>query len=839
MSHPHIVSLTACTDAALAGGKAVGLHRLIREGFPVPSGVCLTTAAYRDRLQAIGFDAARRWQQALAATESDRDRLLSDCRQVILSSTIDDSILRALGNEPARWAVRSSATDEDAADATFAGLYVTSLNVSADGVAAAILDCWASIWTAAVVAYHGRLRRLQPPAMAVILQPMLVPQAAGVAWSRHPVTDRSDVVVINAVQGLAEPLVSGQAIPDQFVVQTGGAAQIVERSPADAARSRAVLADAEAVLLAEQTRAIERKFGYPVDIEWALADGALWFLQARAVLSRPAGATLTESVCVWSRANFKETLPEVPSPLGLSFLHEFMERAILTHYRTLGCCVPHGVSVVRVIRGRPYINVSLFQHFMAQLGGDPDSITDQMGGKPHPLPVRPKRLAWWRLLRAGLWMEWQIRRAAGFAPDWFAEMKRMADESLRPDLRDLTPAQLFARLDRLGERLYAGDLTFATVGGVSQGLYLMHALLERRLGREWRALMNASVQGESHAISARQIQWLMELAQDAAQEPQARSFLLADPWRPESFRAALACTRFLARFDEYLAEYGHRGVGESDIMAPRFAEMLEYPLGIVREYVRSPPARSVAEMTQAREEARADALRRIRAAFGWRVHEWLFFRWGHRRLARYFALREANRHALMHFSTATRRMGLLLAGQLTAQGLLAAPDDCFFLTSDELRELAQGAKRDWLALVRARRTERARHETMTVPDTVIGTAGLEAAAGSSGPVLTGMAISAGVVEGPVRVLRTPADRSKVRTGDILIVSVIDPGLAPLFGMIGGLVGEMGGTLSHGAIIAREYGLPTIANVPGVTRGLNDGERVRLDASRGEISRLDL
>jgi rifampicin phosphotransferase len=142
MSHPHIVPLTACADPALAGGKAVGLHRLIRDGFPVPSGFCLTTTAYRDTLQAIGFDAARRWRQALAATGVDRDRLLSDCRRPILSCTIDRSILHTIGNEPARWAVRSSATDEDAADATFAGLYATSLNVPADGITAAILHCW-------------------------------------------------------------------------------------------------------------------------------------------------------------------------------------------------------------------------------------------------------------------------------------------------------------------------------------------------------------------------------------------------------------------------------------------------------------------------------------------------------------------------------------------------------------------------------------------------------------------------------------------------------------------------------------------------------------------------
>ena len=845
MSHPHVIPLAECTNLSLVGGKAVGLQRLIREGFRVPSGFCLTTAAYHDALREAGFDAPRRWQQALAAMGVDRDRLLSECRQAILSITIASSMLHALRNEltrqdAARWAVRSSATDEDADDATFAGIYTTVLDVPVDRLATAILDCWASIWTAAGVAYHERTWRREGPAMAVVLQPMLAPQAAGVAYSRHPVTGRSDVVVINAVQGLAEPLVSGQAIPDQVIVQTGGAPHIVERHLADTGRARPALSDSDALRLAEQTRAIERKLGHPVDIEWALADGTLWFLQARAIPPMRSTAVLTEPMCIWSRANFKETMPDLPSPLGLSFLQEFMDRAIVRHYRTLGCTMPPGLSSVRVIRGRPYINASLFQFFMAQLGGDPDSIADQMGGQFHPLPVRPPRLPLWRLLPAGLWMEWQMRRAALVAPRWFADIKRMAGEYMLESTRALPPEELLVRLDRLGRQLYERDLTFPTVGGVSQGLYVLRLLLERRLGREGHVLLSASLQGRSQAISAQQIFRLMELAETAGQASSARTFLLADPWDPSPFRARLAGTTFLRGFDEYLADYGHRAVGESDMMSPRFAEMPDYLLGVIRAHLQQPPAKTVSALRREQDAVRAAALHRIRAAFGWRMHEWWFFSWCHKRLARYLALREANRHALMHFATASRRLLLLLGQHGAASGRFAAPDDIFFLTSDEIREFVRDGGRDWKAAAAARRAERDRNAQLEAPDTIIGTAPSEAHPESDGTpgTLTGLPISPGCVEGPARLVRSPDDRARVRPGDILIVPVIDPGMAPLFGLAAGVVAEMGGTLSHGAIIVREYGLPALVNVPGAMRRLTDGERVSLDASRGEVRRLE-
>lgn len=188
-----------------------------------------------------------------------------------------------------------------------------------------------------------------------------------------------------------------------------------------------------------------------------------------------------------------------------------------------------------------------------------------------------------------------------------------------------------------------GDLTFAIFDSVSQGFYVMKLLLERRLRSAWRPLLNQALQGVGTVISANQIIRLAMLAEAAGRVPVVRNFLPADPWMPEPFRVELVGTRFLQAFDAFLGEYGHRAVGESDVMSPRFAEALEYVLGVIRGHLMVPPGRLADEIRRGQESARQEVLRRLRAGLGWRWHEWVVFTWWHRRLCRYLELREANR----------------------------------------------------------------------------------------------------------------------------------------------------------------------------------------------------
>jgi pyruvate,water dikinase len=197
----------------------------------------------------------------------------------------------------------------------------------------------------------------------------------------------------------------------------------------------------------------------------------------------------------------------------------------------------------------------------------------------------------------------------------------------------------------------------------------------------------------------------------------------------------------------------------------------------------------------------------------------------------------------MYYSTAVRHLLLRLGERLVERGTMTDREDVFFLTIEESAELARDPGRDWRGLVKARRAERSRNETVQVPDTILNWADIEdecvPATGATGKdMLRGIAVSAGRISGPARIVRSTADWTGVQVGDILIVPVIDPGMAPLFGLAAGLVAEMGGTLSHGAIMAREYGRPVLVNVPYATSLLQEGEPVEIDSSTGMVRRLN-
>lgn len=867
MTQPLVLRLEHCADIALAGGKAVGLARLFANGFHVPPGICVTTAAYDGGLRATGLEPHGAWQSAIRATGGERERILADYRAAILGEPVPDQLFELLRtaladlHQPAeqRWAVRSSATNEDAGARSFAGLYRTELGVALEAVPQSILSCWASLWEKRFLEYHLRGDEIRMPLMAVVIQPVVAARAAGVAYSIHPVTGRSNHVVVNAVPGLAAALVEGTVVPDQYVVRCDGdsdrvsilhrtiakkdrvirlgGAGVRQESLAQEAGNRSSITDDDLVALARLAKLAERKLQHPVDLEWAIDDRDIWLLQARAVTVVPHSAALTNDDCEWSRTNFKETMPELPSPLGLSFLEKVMESFILEPYRKLGCKIPPGVSSARIVRGRPYINVTLMHSLVVQLGGDPSILAEQMGGQPLADPPSVERLDVWTLLRAGLSLMWHIGQTRRRAPGWFAAMQQMAVDHGQAHVKDLSFDDVKARLADISQQLDLHELTFGIAGGVTQCLQVLGFLLPRWLGDGWRGLLNGALQGQAQAISALQIIRLAELVEGARSEPRAYEALLAESWEPAAFRERLQGTDFLKRFDRYLDDYGHRGIGESDIMSPRFADQPELILDTLRVQLRMPTSQSPAQIVARQDAMRAEAVREIRRRFGWRLHRWAIFSWWHRRLCRYFALREANRHHLMYYARAGRNLLLRAGSLLTERGVIDEAHDIFFIRLDEQEELLNDSRRDWRSIVRARKDERARNAAVSVSDTIrAGDAGTGSVTDPSmdDGVLRGLPISAGTASGPVRLVRTMADWSRVTAGDILVAPVIDPGMAPLFGVAEGLIAEMGGTLSHGAIIAREYGLPTIANVPHATSLLKDGQQVELRADQGAV-----
>ena len=283
----------------------------------------------------------------------------------------------------------------------------------------------------------------------------------------------------------------------------------------------------------------------------------------------------------------------------------------------------------------------------------------------------------------------------------------MADGQGGAPTDSCSPIELLSRLDQLGERLSCCDLTFAIVAGVSQGFSALQRLLERRTG-DRRPLLNRALQGLGTVISGQQIVRLAECADIVREDLIASQFFHADPWESTLFRTKLAGTRFLHAFDDYLAEYGHRAVAESDVMSPRFFEVPGEVLDVVRAHVKG--ASPMRDIRGRQSEAQEHALDRMRSAFRWRYHEWACARWWHARLSRFLALREANRHHLMYYicrATASSMMGR----HFTSDGVLNQPDDIFFLVHDDIKQMVSGDSQNWKAVVASRRAERLRNTT--------------------------------------------------------------------------------------------------------------------------------
>ena len=254
MDRSLLLPLASCTQSSLVGGKALGLARLITGGFPVPSGFCVTTEAYDHALRAQGFSPAEQWQAALRSSGIERQGILSHCRTIIQNYDINELTAQIIEEarrldlpSPVLWAVRSSATNEDGNHASFAGVYRTRLGIALEEISSAVKDLWLSIWDERVLNYHVASGLSgPPPAMAVVIQPLVEAQSAGVAYSVHPLTGRTTQVMINAVAGLAAALVDGHATPDQYVVE------IAENSQPIRISERTIASQTQALRMTDQ-----------------------------------------------------------------------------------------------------------------------------------------------------------------------------------------------------------------------------------------------------------------------------------------------------------------------------------------------------------------------------------------------------------------------------------------------------------------------------------------------------------------------------------------------------------------------------------------------------------
>jgi pyruvate,water dikinase len=859
----------------LVGGKAANLGVLTRAGLPVPAGLCVTTEAYRRVTEGAGLEAVL---DALAARLdlATLNALATRARALVLAAPVPDDIAQAVRRSVrGPVAVRSSATAEDLPDASFAGQQDTYLNVvGADAVLDAVRRCWASLWTDRAVAYRAA-NRIDHRAvrLAVVIQDMVQSQVAGVMFTTNPVTGRRHEAVIDASPGLGESVVSGAVNPDHFVVDTA-TGRITERRLGDKLTSirslpgggteRVPTALAGACVTDDQVRAlaalgarVEALYGSPQDTEWAIdAGGTLWLTQARPITTLyPIPEPTADGLRVYFCFSLAQGLYRPLTPMGLSAFRVVSSsaadlfgapvadrRAGARQFNEAGGRIVLDVTgVVRSRMGRATVP-RIFDVMEARSAKVLRGLFDD----PRLSVIQRSR---WSVLRriARVCFRYRIPPRAVHALIGPEAARRRAEQvgvDLRRRLALPAGATAIQRLDHI-EQVLATELIplLPTIAPGAVPGFLMLALASWLLGDRARpGEVQSVLRGLPHNVTTEMDLALWEVANRIRTDPAAAELMRTAPAAELAgrFHAGTLPPVAAEALAGFLARYGERAVAEIDLGLPRWSEDPAHVLGVIANYLRLDDPALAPDALFARGAAEAEqtieALGRRAGGLRGRV-----VRFALRRARSLAGLRELPKYYMVTALAAVRAQLAAVGAELASRGRLAAAHDIFFLTLAEVRTSvgpASPERIDLRALVTRRREAYDRELRRRHVPRVLLSDGTEpeAVATAGAPAegaLTGTPASAGTVTGIARVVLDPVG-AHLEPGEIVVCPSTDPGWTPLFLTAGGLVMEMGGANSHGAVVAREYGIPAVVGVARATERLVTGQRITVDGTAGAI-----
>ncbi|MBK9754032.1 MAG: pyruvate, water dikinase [Nannocystis sp.] len=773
-------------DVAAAGGKARGLARLLRAGLRVPAGVVLLAPD-------AGDPALRSW-------------------------------LRAEG-EPTV-AVRSSGREEDGVISSFAGQYESVLGVAGESaIASAIAHCLASATGARALHYAA-----QTGALAVVVQRMVAPRVAGVLFTvdpdRDPGSVEAELVIVEAVAGLGDALVAGTVTPDRYQLGRDGQLR------ASVIQGGEPLLDAGALhdLITEALRA-EASLGGPLDLEWAIdADGVVWWLQARPITARARvgcdefDTPIADPDAVFVRYNIGEILPGALTPLTWDLIGRNLDAAMAANFIDLGVDLRgRAGDCIASFSGHAFMNLASAYRFAAGvLGSSKEGVDVSLAGRvlavptPFHAPSLPRRLqntaryvrflgrAEAELLHLEAQLAGPTPPPAGDAAGWW---QRLADAGPRLQRAWRVHLRASMRSGSLGETLQS-----ILSGG-------------KRAGPEQHAEMAGLLADAGEVVGADLVRALDRMCAAIAEDLEVAGRFVQD-----DRDAALAWLRagpVAAAFAALLAEHGHRGVRELELHAPDWSEDPRPLVAAMQARVRADMAGPAAP----RERTPAPAIAGIRGVLARAIAP---------KARRAIALRERSKSLVTGVVRQIKRELAALATCLVDAARLPEQDLLYFLVLAEIGRLVDAADPALVQRARQRRSLHWQQARLEFPALNVGVPRPHSPAEldhADEVDLQGTPVSRGVVEGPARVVRTVAEAGELRPGEILVVPHTDVGWTPCFSVAAGLVTEIGGTLSHGAVVAREYGLPAVVDLPGATRVFRTGDRLLLDADRGRVRRL--
>lgn len=857
-----ILDAASALDAADAGGKARALARAQGAGLPVPPWFALSSSAFRPDL-----------------SPEERDAIRDAVRAAVQRICPNGELV----------AVRSSAADEDGAEHSFAGQLESFLNVAHEDVDDRVRAVWQSAFTDRILQYR-RERGLEPMPRppAVLIQRMVSPRVAGVAFGADPVSGRTGIAVVSAAPGFGSGVVSGEADTDTWLVDR--ADTVVERrivpksrmhvadpsapggvrsieTPPELAREPA-LSDAQVIAVARLARAAGRCFGRPQDIEWAIADD-LVLLQSRPITSMRAMADPDARAVIWDNSNIVESYSGVTTPLTFSFAREIYEhvyrqfcRMMAVPASTIAAQDETFANMLGLVRGRLYYNLLNWYRVLAMLPGYRINrrFMEQMMGVREPLPevaaadlarevtrgrVRDALYAGRTVVTLVAHHLLLNRRVDAF----YARLDR-ALAPPHPPLEDRRFDELVAHYRDLRRQLllrWDAPLVNDFFAMIFYGS--LRSLVIRWAGDPGGTLQNDLIGGQGGIVSAEPAVRMQRLARLAASRP-----ALLDALTQGSVEEVLAAARresaseFLDEYEQYLQKFGDRTINELKLESVTLHDdslpLLRAIAALGRQYAGAGPQPG----TTAADRLRAESLSRVNAALAGHPLRRAIFSWVLRHARRRVRDRENLRLERTRLFGRVRRIFLECGRRLHAWGLLDDPRDVFYLEVDEVLAFADGrsTSADLGALATLRKREFERYREQPAPPDRFETHGpvyygqdfqvVSEPAAATGDERTGLGCSPGIVRGVVRVISDPTGVTLEQRA-ILVAEHTDPGWIMIFPAASGVLVERGSLLSHAAIVARELGIPAVVSLPGITRWLRDGDWVEMDGTTGRVRRI--
>ncbi len=831
---------------SLSGGKGANLSRLHSiPGIPVPDGFVVSALAYSHLV--LSMPEVKKLLSRLGAVTTDQTEAISQLSKQI-RGTIEkvsfpleftEEIAKALSRhgDSISYAVRSSATAEDLPGASFAGQQDTFLNVTGlKNICEAIVKCWASLFNERAVAY--RIKNGFPHdkvEIAVVVQKMVDSEVSGVLFTADPMTSDRFTTVIEAVRGLGEDLVSGRKNPFEWKLRDGKLQKVSD------GEGEAPLEEARLLELAELGKRIEKDFGCEQDIEWCYTKDGFSIVQSRPITTLYPLPQSSDGYkhCAISVGHL-QMMTDTVLPLGMSILQKSRFYTINALGGRMYTDITYDLGTAK--GRRSYLSESkikdpLMHSTLQKIINRKEYIKHIPKGPSSAISLEGKWAIIWRAISAYFrYHEAEI--------DAYVRRQKAAIEAARRKLEALSGAEAlqFILDDQKNMRITISDPAGAgTILTAMLAAFLIDRSVEKLTGQK--AITNRLAKSVKHNVSSEMGLKLCEVSDMARNYPQVVAYLeeAGEDLSLDALRKLEGGNGVADKFAEFLAEYGMRCTGEIDITRDRFRERPGVLCASLLNNIKTLPAgyaaTAFAQGEREAQELAEELISRMEAKHGRRKAKKL------RRQIKMFrafvGVREYTKYFWMGYYDVYKQAIMREVHKLVEAGILKEPKDAYYLSMDELLDVVKSGNVNQ-SLIEERKDAYRSYAAFTPPRIIFSDGEVPPVSYSAdipSGALAGLAVSTGIVEGRARVVENLED-AHIEKGDILVTTFTDPSWTPIFVSLSGLVTEVGGMMSHGAVITREYGLPAVVGVMNATRLIKDGQRIRINGTEGYVEILE-